>query len=337
MDNCEKVITIPQFNSTCWFNSILMITFYSKYCRLLLKNKVKFLENPTDIQKLFINIINTSYLEYGNNDPYELVTKLYTPDDILYILNKLDSTEFNFCPNINSPGYIPGFYIHRFLNIFIPYEKILYLDLLPNNTYIISSIFLNDYLYNNNITEFSINDIEKISELMNNIHFNYLLGYIDVIIINTLFNTGSISFLQSHDMYLPIELNKYNDSIFINNNEFILDSVILKNYNTDMFDNNAHAIAGITCHNKRYLYNGWVSTTNDPSIQSNLTYTLPCNLMKFDWKNSSSFYLSNDSCEFKQINYDMSKLFTNLCFDFNFNSNIHIYINKQSTNLTNIN
>ena len=107
--------------------------------------------------------------------------------------------------------------------------------------------------------------------------------------------------------------------------------------NTEIFDNNSHAVAGITCQNNRYLYNGWVSSTNDPSIQSNLTYTLPCNLMKFDWKNSSSFYLSNNSCEFKPINYDMSKLFTNLCFDFNFSANIHIYINKQSTNLTNIN
>ena len=125
MNNCEKVITIPQYNTTCWFNSILMIAFYSKYCRLLLKNKIKFLVNPTDIQKLFINIINTSYLESGSNDPLELVTKLYTPDDILFLLNKLDSTEFNFCPDINSPGYIPAFYIHRFLNIFIPYEKIL--------------------------------------------------------------------------------------------------------------------------------------------------------------------------------------------------------------------
>ena len=107
-------------------------------------------------------------------------------------------------------------------------------------------------------------------------------------------------------MYLPIELNKYNDSIFINNNHFILDSVILKNYNTEIFDNNSHAVAGITCQNNRYLYNGWVSSTNDPSIQSNLTYTLPCNLMKFDWKNSSSFYLSNNSCEFKPISIFIS-------------------------------
>ena len=38
---CEKVITIPQFTGTCWFNSILMVTLYSHRMRQLLLNKIK--------------------------------------------------------------------------------------------------------------------------------------------------------------------------------------------------------------------------------------------------------------------------------------------------------
>ena len=40
-NQCEKVITIPQFTGTCWFNSILMVTLYSHRMRQLLLNKIK--------------------------------------------------------------------------------------------------------------------------------------------------------------------------------------------------------------------------------------------------------------------------------------------------------
>jgi hypothetical protein len=47
-----------------------------------------------------------------------------------------------------------------------------------------------------------------------------------------------------------------------------------------------HAIAGVSCANKKYLYNGWLME-ND----------LPCDLTEFDWVNdSNSFILDQDKC-----------------------------------------
>jgi hypothetical protein len=37
---CESVITLPQFEDTCWFNSLLMALLYSDGTRQYLKNNL---------------------------------------------------------------------------------------------------------------------------------------------------------------------------------------------------------------------------------------------------------------------------------------------------------
>ena len=72
---------------------------------------------------------------------------------------------------------------------------------------------------------------------------------------------------------------------------YIMDSVILSNYNNEI---GGHAIAGITCNNQKYVYNGWTKYTNDPGLankknqeqfysSSNNKYRKPCELMKHSW------------------------------------------------------
>ena len=60
LNQCEKVITIPQFTGTCWFNSILMVCLYSHRMRQLLLNKIKFIDSKyknDPLMKIFINQI----------------------------------------------------------------------------------------------------------------------------------------------------------------------------------------------------------------------------------------------------------------------------------------
>lgn len=335
MDTCEKVLTVPQLTAVCWFSSILTVCFYSQYMRQLLKNKVKFISNPDEFQKLFLNIINNNFIESNIGNPDDIINNIGTPEYILHVLNNLDSSWFNVCPIQNQQGYIPSFYIHRILNIYIPYEKILYLDKLSNNTFIISSTFLKDYVYSNNVQD--INHIKNISYLMNTINVNYLIGNIDVIIINTHpLNDYNIDVLKKTNMYFPIDIKPpHNEVININTNQYKLDSVILSNYNTIM-NGGSHAIAGITCHNMKYLYNGWTDITNDPAKHYSIPFTQPCKLFPFDWTHphKNPFYLSNTSCNFSPVHFDLSKSLSNLCFDLNYGNNIHIYVNKSFSNLT---
>ncbi len=40
-DFCRNVVTIPQYESTCWFNAILMCLLYSQQSRKLLLTENK--------------------------------------------------------------------------------------------------------------------------------------------------------------------------------------------------------------------------------------------------------------------------------------------------------
>ena len=56
------------------------------------------------------------------------------------------------------------------------------------------------------------------------------------------------------------------EQIFFKGVEYNLDAVLLANWNIGI----GHAIAGITCKKKKYIYNGWTRTSMDPSMINQL-------------------------------------------------------------------
>jgi hypothetical protein len=100
-----------------------------------------------------------------------------------------------------------------------------------------------------------------------------------------------------------------------------------------------HAIAGITCKSKKYVYNGWMRVTNDKSIHDiELTRTLPCELMPFNWNihDSADFCINVDKCELPKIKGQRHEKRTSLCFSFNKGDRTLIYV-KQNIDLLSVN
>jgi hypothetical protein len=100
------------------------------------------------------------------------------------------------------------------------------------------------------------------------------------------------------------ELRKFKDKIVFNGYIYKLDSMIITNYNAKSKN---HGIAGITCNNVRYVYNGW---RRGHDVNSH-----PCSLFKHNWSNSTyskGFCLptANNGCELTRVNDN------NLCFNF---------------------
>jgi hypothetical protein len=124
------------------------------------------------------------------------------------------------------------------------------------------------------------------------------------------------------------ELTSMKDTIFYNNKEYRLDSIILINYNNS---SNNHAICGITCKNKKYIYNGWTGISNDPSITQNITRNIPCGLMKYDWdtKKDKDFTIVPNKCEPIILNYKDIK--DTLYFNFSKTPKFLIYVRKNAT------
>jgi hypothetical protein len=138
------------------------------------------------------------------------------------------------------------------------------------------------------------------------------------------------------------------DRIIFNGEEYILDSIILSNWNNTK-KIPSHSIAGITCDNERYVYNGWTRHTNDPALiygnintkhngQNLMQQKIPCELFKHHWKQDkdSDFCISTSACKLeKAYAKDFPK---NLCFSFSKGSRTLIYIKKNVTvNLDHLN
>ena len=83
--------------------------------------------------------------------------------------------------------------------------------------------------------------------------------------------------------------------------EYIVDSMYFGSTSTDhdIRKQLGHAIAGVTCSNDQYIYNGWMRHT---VAEDKHKYMAPCELMKFDWWNQNlNFCLDMKNCKTIQI------------------------------------
>jgi len=141
------------------------------------------------------------------------------------------------------------------------------------------------------------------------------------------------------------DLIELKDQIMFNGEEYILDSILLANWNVSA-NIPGHAIAGITCNNERYVFNGWTRYTTDPALIYNNLNTkydkkeklemqkVPCELMKYEWNQftGSDFCINPKQCSLmKAIKKDHHK---NMCFSFSKGERTFVYVKKSSiTNL----
>jgi len=133
-------------------------------------------------------------------------------------------------------------------------------------------------------------------------------------------------------------IHTYENEIIYNGDKYVLDSCLLANYDMEY----GHAIAGITCNNNRYVYNGWIRQSIydgwlkdifNKNITDIFKYKyLPCELMKLDWdiNKSTPFCLSLNGCKLKPVNRKDKMCFS---FDRGPRTLIYVKVNKLDENL----
>jgi hypothetical protein len=106
---------------------------------------------------------------------------------------------------------------------------------------------------------------------------------------------------------------------------YVQDSIIISNHNTT--ESGGHAIAGITCGNKRYVYNGWTSLSTDPALQGKKMHnTTPCDLFPMDWlEEQDDFCISEARCDLPKV-LDGQPI--DLCFNFKKGFIFHLLYRK---------
>jgi len=333
-DFCKRVITFPQVGPTCWFNSLLMCILYSQNSRKLIMKLSKKWDTRIKIFKLLKTIIDKKYVKDKDLKSSYSYFNIVKPEYILNDLHQYNKKKF-FNLELFKKGYMPEAYIRKLYKLLG--ASILLFDEY-NNEIIYSeynkfiSFMRDDKLFTRSgiVSEFKLKQT-----LRKNLHP-------DVIVIN------HYDIEKEFNKYVPNyyniidnkdELLSHNDVIKYNNEEYILDSVILGNWNKKHIKNAAgHVISGITCKNERYIYNGWTRSTIDPammmfktSIKSDDILNIPCELMKYSWniKKDTDFCLSPDCYPtfIKDIIVDIVKN-VDLCFSFNKPPIKLIYIKK---------
>jgi hypothetical protein len=341
MDFCKNVVTIPQYKSTCWFNAILMALLYSQNSRKLLMYNSEFKKRNDNLSLILKKILYHHYINHSNVGKYFNVLR---PEKILQLCN--------IPLNIYETMVENGWAFNIFLSKFIEYMNVscLTLDYINNIFFTGLNEHIDYYINYYNQLDIMANlknptDIFfiKLAEKMRN---NYNPDYICINLWNT-YEVQSNPYLHLFNSFLSIpvfferlQLNYYRpsyanlyelkDEILYNGYIYKLDSCILSNYDHNRIGI-GHAICGITCKNNKYVYNGWIRTTDDKAMANGKfgkDDLLPCELFPFNWNindRHNKFCLREDKCKLSLIsNSNRNKL----CFSFGKADRTIIYVKQ---------
>jgi len=365
---CSRILTPKQVGPICWFMAAFVAMFYSQRSRKLLLEASKgwkvnksifpvFWNNRKTLFTLLKHVLDDKYLKTKDGKDSKDYKKFSdnTFVKILSLLNKVDSKAFPYNPKTVSGGFKPELYIgclYKLLNI----ESIIYEYNVAQDFLVYSYLneeFNNDtyrvvtYRIENNEIKEGINGDDTLEYIEDNIIPPPILMIIvrndkdknksnTSLFYNLLFPNNIIDEKETND-----NLKSMNEQIFFKGIEYNLDSVILTNWN-----NSRHAIAGITCKKKKYIYNGWMRTSMDPAMAKKyIKRKIPCELMPYNWKIKNAINASNDvdgdfrlnteKCIPERLVYD-DKLEDDYYFNFSKGNRILIYVRKDTKTDTSI-
>jgi len=315
VDKCPKLSILPKFIGNTWFNAILIISLYSQGVRqILLKNSRTWYKDD----KLLM-ILKYILFNYNNPQKVQDYFKKIDPNKLLLLILK----RFK---EYNVKNWSADFII-KFLKLLsikcmdiIYYNNNYYLNLDDQLTFHSSGSYKilkkTRPMEVNSILRKNKQELENVPQILC-IYHNKLNN-----VINETFNKLSVTDfdISNTNSYQGLNINginTYENEITFNGHKYKLDAVSIANY----YGDKKHSIVGITCNNKRYVYNNWDENKK----------TSPCSLIQYNWdlKKNESFCFNSKTCELDFIRSDNKH---KLCFSFTKGDRILFYtlIRKKS-------
>jgi hypothetical protein len=328
-DFCTKRLIFPgQKSNTCWFVTMLMCVMYSEKSRkrVLQAFRTATFNKKFKLFELLEHLLKHKYVKSKNpkKDKKSLID--LTPEYLMKKLNLYDSYKF-MMKDITIPWF-PHIYIKSFYELF-GMSCMMYTVL--DDKRVIYEIYNNPPIVNfksNQFFDFMKPKVKSLKDIQ--LENNYLPDILCVLYINNL------KILNEYDKFLGkypyYQLNNdndvanilsNNDTITYHNIQYELDSMIVGNI--DGLTTN-HVVAGITCKEHRYIYNGWMIKRKK----------YPCNLMKFEWNahqndEKDMFCINTDECKLhmgKHTSYPT-------CYLFGQGYRLLVYVKKSCQSVSN--
>jgi hypothetical protein len=295
--DCLSVKTIPQLTPTCWFNSLLMVLLYSDRTRVFFYKKLTQIRTA-DVAK---NVLIETFLHILNHNYAKVRLRKYAaefnPDELLQKLHDTNASQFYFNPKIDR-GHNEDAYLKQLLGYFNLNKNVLYCNSHPllGKVYVgfanmnFDRTMKNKYPPNSDAREIYKSARKHDAFLVN---FTRQINFmeIDVLFVKvrhseSIYSKSVIRYPEGARIYDGL----LQETLYIGGFTYVLDGLFLNSLpSTQNPKRAAHAVTGVTCNGKRFLYNGWV----DPNTNTN------CPLMEFDWfKNSQDFCINLGQCNF---------------------------------------
>jgi hypothetical protein len=364
---CYNITTIPQFGGTCWFNSILMASLYSEKSRKLILE----ISKVWDINNKFLMIIRAILLKYYKKsiETTKYFNKL-KPELLLFkMLNSFGDIKLKqeFKKKLRRNGYedlgwfddyITNFYKFLGVNVlditFLKNRNLYLLDFTKHlkyksndqglyYTHLDDSVLLSNTQQQEKQQIKSI--LDKIPDVLIFYHSDFGAQTTDTVEkIYDYYSSINRSAAKSHDLseydISPGDISNYKDTITFGGYRYKLDSCLLGNYDISQPNQQGkpipgHAIVGISCKNKKFVYNGWNTQTTDLAAGEKFVAKTSesCSLMEYDWdvKKDDSFCLNSLQCK---LDFFKEKHNRELCFSFNKGKRILVYIKENNNDVS---
>jgi hypothetical protein len=299
-------MTLTQETATCWFNALMMGIFYSQGMRAVVMNAMPKWQAKPHERKLnilydtFKDIVLSKFLYKAGNwskkalhqlEPNAQAFKMISPEFILSLLHKVDRKDF-FNQGLFQPQR--GGYGQAYLQALFKLLHVTNYTMVDEMSVDTKSVYYKSRLYG--LTFYK--DPKTHSTMSSFDPKKYVHGSPkakpDLLLIRKGVKVkGFKSFSPTKLQFL---MGKATDTVYMyNGKKYIVDSMYLANFNWDMCQK-SHAIAGITCGNKRYLYNGWAKYTIDSGIDGASQNQLACPLMEIDWARNINLCINHQMC-----------------------------------------
>lgn len=306
---CERVMTVTQKGGTCWFNSLMMGLFYSQGMRGVLmtamKNWKALPEQPElkTVYDTFRDIILQKFLHRNSRwaeKPFEKLGKdakafaLISPEQILTILHLANPPVFY---NRGTTQKQDGGYGHAYIIALLQLLQVKNYAIIDERATPKNTIeYHKSRLYGLRYHQVGVKD--KLVSYYDSTSYSKARMALNPDIL--LIKRDEVDFWSKEKTTKLIkdQLVKNDGTTYVfNKRHYIVDSLYLTNFNDDSCRSN-HAIAGVTCSNKRFMYNGWAKNTIDPAIlqQKQQKGVLACPLMELDWAEDLDFCIDMDTC-----------------------------------------
>jgi hypothetical protein len=313
--DCKEVITIPQFTGTCWFNALLMTLLYSDGMRSYLTNNLHNSAIEKDHPKLYKIIMDILLNRYRKIDEKEKVFfDELKPENILSLLHETNKEQFYFNPD-ESIGHRGEYYFVRLFDFLGLKQKVLFLNKKSDT----------------NVFHYSV--LNRSPVIFKTPKKSYYWRYLkqrkldmqvrlrdsnpDILVVTSMLS----EYVHDENIVMTTKENDLQEIIEYNGNFYQIDSLMLVNFN-NIVCKLCHQIAGVTCNNNRYLYNGWIKNTQDPANKTGPNIKSPCELMPYDWlEDKSDFCLNTLRCGVHKRHSDYS-----LCFNISKGDTTYVYV-----------